>query len=73
MPDVEFSDTGRPVRVRYPMSGRNWTEVVEVSETAPKVVEQSQTHFIVEYASRATLECELERFEGMVEYRELPE
>lgn len=66
----------KSIRVRYPMNEETWNKVVnpngdEGPGTSGVVLEEWTDHFIVEYPSRAVLDKELARLEGLVEYREL--
>lgn len=69
---VEFYDSGRPLCVRYPMNQQTWDKVVVDTQVALTTDQENLEFFIVEYESRTDFESECARFEGMVEYKELP-
>jgi hypothetical protein len=70
---VDFAESSSCVRVRIPMSVSNWTEVVIAGAGVGVVFDERIDHFVIEYPSREVAENEFARWEGLVEYRVLPD
>ena len=59
------------MQVKFEMNQETWDVVISCSKENMEIVSETQDYFIVKYDTCTDFFMALERFEGMIEYREI--